>query len=147
MHFLDYRVRLAAYAVITDGDALLVTWYNGEQGKAEPGWSLPGGGIEFDESLADGLVREVREETGYGVALGPMLAEEHITVPATMDRPPIRAQRFWFAARITGGTLGTLEEDGTTDFARWVPVAQLEDEPTKDVVDLAVGLMSASPGA
>lgn len=101
MHFTEYHVRLAAYAVIGDGEHILLTWYNGEQGKAEPGWSLPGGGIEFDESVSAGLVREVLEETGYEVELGPMLAEDHVVVPATVDRAAIRAQRFYFAARST----------------------------------------------
>lgn len=144
MHFTEYHVRLAAYAVITDDDAILLTWYNGEQGKADPGWSLPGGGIEFDESLSDGLVREVREETGYDVELGALLREDHIALPATPDRPAIRAQRFYFAARVTGGTLGTLEEGGTTDFARWVPMDALAGEPVKDVVELAIELLSAA---
>lgn len=141
MHFTEYHVRLAAYAVIGDGEHILLIWYNGEQGKAEPGWSLPGGGIEFDESVSAGLVREVLEETGYEVELGPMLAEDHVVVPATVDRAAIRAQRFYFAARITGGTLGTLEEDGTTDFARWVPLGALLDEPVNDVVKLGVELL------
>jgi hypothetical protein len=40
MHFADYDTRLAAHAVIVDGDRVLLTWYNG----AEPQWTLPGGG-------------------------------------------------------------------------------------------------------
>ena len=57
MHFTEYHVRIAGYGVITDGDRILLAWYNGEQGKADPGWSLPGGGIEFDEPLSAGVVR------------------------------------------------------------------------------------------
>lgn len=102
MHSTEYHVRIAGYGVITDGDRILLAWYNGEQGKADPGWSLPGGGIEFDEPLSAGVVREVLEETGYTVELG------------------------------------TLEEEGTTDFARWVPMAALADQPLADIVMLAL---------
>ena len=138
MHFTEYHVRIAGYGVITDGDRILLAWYNGEQGKADPGWSLPGGGIEFDEPLSAGVVREVLEETGYTVELGPLLAEDHLTWPARPDRAPIRAQRFLFAATITGGELGALEEEGTNDFARWVPRAALADQPLADIVVLAL---------
>ena len=70
--------------------------------------------------------------------LGPLLAEDHLTWPARPDRAPIRAQRFLFAATITGGELGALEEEGTTDFARWVPMAALADQPLADIVMLAL---------
>lgn len=40
-----------------NGDLVLV------QSAVEPGWYLPGGGIEDDESPPEALVREIREET------------------------------------------------------------------------------------
>jgi len=37
------------------------------------GWSLPGGGLELNESVGDCLVREMKEETGLDVALNELL--------------------------------------------------------------------------
>ena len=36
-------------------------------------WSLPGGTLELGESLHEGLVREMREETGLVVEVGPLV--------------------------------------------------------------------------
>ncbi len=51
VHFSGYATRLAAYATVIDGeDRLLLTWWNGE-GRGVPGFTMPGGGVEYDESL------------------------------------------------------------------------------------------------
>lgn len=141
MHFTEYSTRLAAYAVIvSERDEILLTWFNGGPRGLTPSWSLPGGGVEFDERIQEATVREVREETGYDVRLGPLLAEHHFTGPPhARDGRPFRSQRFLFAATIIGGQLGTTEVGGTTDFARWVPILDFPlGEATADIVGLAL---------
>jgi len=56
-------------ALVTDADKLLVL-----QSASAPYWELPGGLLEFDETLPSGLVREVREETGLMVAVEQLIA-------------------------------------------------------------------------
>ena len=54
--------RIGSYAVIErEGRLLLV------QPVWTPGWTLPGGGVrlDVDESILEGITREVSEETGY----------------------------------------------------------------------------------
>jgi ADP-ribose pyrophosphatase YjhB (NUDIX family) len=36
-------------------------------------WSIPGGALELGESLHEGLAREMREETGLVVEVGPLI--------------------------------------------------------------------------
>ena len=143
VEFTEYHTRLAAYALIVDDqDRALLAWWNGE-GHSAPAWSLPGGGIEFEESIRDGLVREVYEETGYHVAPGPLLVDDFFTARGRSFDGWLRSQRFVFDATITGGDLGTTEVDGSTDRAEWVPLADLEDQPRASIVDVALAAREA----
>lgn len=56
--------------IVRDGQVLLVRRANPPlQGE----WSLPGGALEVGEKLRDGIAREVKEETGLEVEVGPVL--------------------------------------------------------------------------
>ena len=146
MEFTDYHVRLAAYAFLVDEvdgqERVLLAWWNGE-GHSDPAWSLPGGGIDFEESVLDGLVREVHEETGYHVQPGPLLVEDFFTGRGRTFDGPFRSQRFVFDATITGGRLGTTEVGGSTDHAAWVPLAELGEQPRVGIVDVALAAWAA----
>lgn len=142
LHHTQYHVRLAAYAWIVQDEQVLLTWWNGE-GRRDPAWTLPGGGVEFDEAILDGLVREVREETGYDIEPGAPLAD-HFVALRREGETPLRLQRFIHLARITGGELGTLEVGGSTDFARWMPLAEVAAQPARtEVVDVALAAHTA----
>jgi 8-oxo-dGTP diphosphatase len=60
----SYRHRAGVYAVLRDGDGLLLT----HQAAPVPEFQLPGGGIDPGESPLRALHREVFEETGWRVA-------------------------------------------------------------------------------
>lgn len=141
MEFTDYHTRLAAYVLLVDEvdglESVLLAWWNGE-GHSEPGWSLPGGGIELEESIRDGLVREVFEETGYDIEPGPLLTDHFFTARGRTFDGWWRSQRFVFEATITGGELGTTEVGGSTDHAAWVPLAELDAQPRSGIVDIAL---------
>ena len=61
--------RLAVRAVIVQaGRLLLVNAYPGDRSDL---WCAPGGGVEAGASLPDNLMREVQEECGLRIAVGP----------------------------------------------------------------------------
>jgi len=56
--------------IVRDGLVLIVRRANPPmQGE----WSIPGGALDLGEKLRDGVAREVREETGLEVEVGPVL--------------------------------------------------------------------------
>lgn len=142
MHFTEYDTRLAAYARIVDDEGrVLLTWFVGNA--TDPAcWSMPGGGVEFDESVQQAVVREVFEETGYTVDLGEPLDVHTFTAPSSRrGRRPYRSVRIFFTATVTGGSLGTTEVGGTTAYAQWIPLADVPSlSPRADIVDVALGL-------
>lgn len=138
LHYTEYDTRVAAYAVIVEDGRILLTWFNGGPGRATPCWSLPGGGVEFDESVEDAIVREAYEESGYRVELIGPLATHTFARAALPGGRPFRSLRILYRARIVGGTLGVVEVGGTTDKAEWFELSAMPDEPLADVV--VVGL-------
>ena len=140
VHFTEYNTRVAAYALIVDEDErVLLTWFVGGDNAAAC-WTMPGGGVEYDESLQDAVVREVFEETGYTVDVGDPIAVTHFTNARTnRDGRPYKSVGVVFAATITGGSLGTTEVDGTTAYAQWVPLDEAPSlEPRADIIDVAL---------
>ena len=148
MEYTDYDTRVAAYAVIVDGEpgaerVLLALWNEAD----EPRWTLPGGGVELAESVEEGAVREVREESGYDVELTGLLGVHSYVVPATRrfarTHRPMRALRVVFGARVVGGEL-TREIGGSTDEARWFDLADLADLPQVGLVEIALDMWRAA---
>ncbi|MFE7560067.1 NUDIX domain-containing protein [Kitasatospora sp. NPDC057500] len=89
-------------------------------------WALPGGGHDIGESVADTVVREVREETGIDVEVDSVVGL--YTDPAHViayDDGEVRQQfSICFKARPVGGALRTSSESREV---RWVDPADLDD--------------------
>jgi ADP-ribose pyrophosphatase YjhB (NUDIX family) len=115
-------------AVVTDGQGRLLMIKRGH----EPGaglWSIPGGRIEPGETDAEALVREMSEETGLVVEVGPLIGR--VRRPG-LDGAVIDIRDY--AATVTGGTLRP--GDDAAD-ARWVEAADL------DSLEITEGLIEA----
>ncbi len=142
MHFSEYDTRVGAYALILDGDSVLLSWWTGQSHPEWASWTLPGGGVEFGEQIESAVVREVFEETGYRVELDDYLTSHSFAQYATEDRRPFASVRIVFVAHIVGGQLGTVEVDGSTERAEWIRLDQLDEAgPRVELVDIALAAL------
>lgn len=103
--------RVGAFAIIfDDADRILVSR------RTDSGWfNLPGGGVNPDESVTEGLIREIREETGLEVELGRLVG--------IYSKPQKHEVVLTFCARANGGTLVPSDE---ADYHAWVAASDLD---------------------
>ncbi len=113
-------VGVGAVVVREDGCVLLV---QRRQPPRAGEWSLPGGLVELGELLDEAVWREVREECGIEVQVGPLVG-----VFQPIERDAAGAVRFHYVvldylACYAGGTLRTSSD---VSDAVWVPPDQLD---------------------
>ncbi len=141
-----FDTRLAAYAIVVDDRdrILLALWNEG----AQPAWTLPGGGVELEETPEQAAVRELLEETGYEVELTGHLGIDVNVVPVEArlagEPRPLKGVRVVYTARIVGGHLAN-ERDGTTDEARWIPLSEVPGLDRVRLVDIGIAMWRANP--
>ena len=118
-------VRLAVRAVILhEGRLLLVNAWPGGRNDL---WCAPGGGVEPGQSLPDNLIREVAEETGLTIAVGPPCLVNEFHDP----RADFHQCDVYFRATITAGLQGGAprpdwrDPAGVVDRRRFVTEAEL----------------------
>ncbi|CAN5645775.1 NUDIX hydrolase [soil metagenome] len=107
-------------AIVVRDDRLLVVKRGREPSRGR--WSVPGGRLEFGETLESGAVRELAEETGLeGTVMGFCGLAERIT-----DSHHLVIHDFW--VWVAGDANPVAGDDA--DAVAWVTRSQLEDLPT-----------------
>jgi 8-oxo-dGTP diphosphatase len=130
-------------AVVVDGDRVLLVRRGHEPLKGE--WSIPGGAVELGETLQTAIAREVREETGLDVEVGPVVEVlDRIRLDAD-GRPQYHYVLIDFACRPVGGTLACATD--ASDVA-WTSLPELEqyavNEATTSVIRKAVDCVQSA---
>jgi len=109
-------------AVVVDGERVLLVQRGHEPSKGK--WSLPGGILELGESLAEGVAREVLEETGLVVEIIELV--ELLDRVHRGDGPSGERVRYHYViadylCRVVGGALQAASD---ADAVRWVERAE-----------------------
>lgn len=122
----EVRQRFAAYAVVRSSRGLLATEYS-DQTAVGGRWGMPGGGIDDGEEPTEAVRREVIEETSQHIVLGALM---RVQTSHWVGRSPRGTIEDFHAVRlIYRGECAdptdpvVLDTGGTTETARWVPLA------------------------
>jgi len=113
-------------AVVIDGTKVLLVRRGNEPLKGE--WSLPGGAVELGETLQQGVVREVLEETGLVVVPAGIvevldrITQDEILQDGASGRIRYHYVLIDFVCHVTGGGL---REGSDADEVRWVAHEEL----------------------
>lgn len=91
-------------------------------------WTMPGGTLDFGESLTECAIREVREETGYNIRMKGLIGtytDPHILIAYT-DGEVLQEFTFVYAGEIESGELRI---DRESKEAAWVPLNRALELP------------------
>ncbi|MBR6044860.1 MAG: NUDIX domain-containing protein [Ruminococcus sp.] len=94
----EKRILGAAVSIISDSEGRILLVKRCDCGK----WGIPGGLMEYGETLAQAAVREAREETGLEIELDALCGVYSGFFSRSTGNQPITAA---FTAHITGGSL------------------------------------------
>jgi 8-oxo-dGTP diphosphatase len=116
------RAQLCVGAVTVSAGRLLLVQRGTSPGRGL--WSVPGGRVEFGETLAEACVRELREETGIEGVCGELIGVvERIT------------HNYHFVIHdfaVTPFGLDPPRAASDASDARWVPLDEVTDLPLVD---------------
>ena len=115
------RPIVAVGAAILDAGRVLLIKRGQEPLKGR--WSLPGGVVELGETLVDALVREVAEEAGIEIHVGPV-----VDVLDIVERDPDGRVQYHFVVvdYLCRPATQALRSGSDADEVRWVEAASLD---------------------
>ena len=120
-------------AVIVDRDRVLLARRAHEPLAGE--WSVPGGAVEVGETLEVAIAREVREETGLEVEVGPIVDVLDRVRYDSEGRVKYHFVLIDFLCRVSGGTLAAASD---ADAVAWVT---LDEMAALGIAEATVGVI------
>jgi ADP-ribose pyrophosphatase YjhB (NUDIX family) len=132
------RPQLAVSASIFKGHEVLLVRRNRQPGKGF--YTLPGGRVEYGESLIDAIKREVSEETGLMIEVLGLAGWREVLPPMANQ-----AGHFVIMSFATRWTAGNVVLNDELDDAQWRTLDNIGDlrttEGLADVIGAARGLI------
>ena len=127
---MEQGIRVATRAVIVRDGLVALAAFDDESGYH---YNLPGGGLEPGESLHEGLRREVREELGCEITIGPLLLVYENLPAVGLQVPPYASHGvgLFFQCALAPGSephLPATSDPNQVDVC-WVPLTELKHAP------------------
>jgi len=124
-------VSVGAVIVLDDSILLVKRAHPPLQGQ----WSLPGGVVEIGETRDEALAREVLEETGLEIEIGPI-----VEVLDRVQRAPDGRVEYHYVILdyLCRPRAGVLAHGSDADDVRWVRVTDLHDYAVTEKVGAVV---------
>lgn len=116
--------KLWTVCMIQDNDKVLLINRTHDDFK---GYLPPGGKVDFPESIVEGAIREVKEETGLNVKNLMYKGLYEYVNPTTLDR-------YMIFNYITNEFEGDLLENPPEGELRWIDISDLEKMPMQESI-------------
>ena len=116
----EVQIALYTMCLVRNGDKVLLV--NRPDKRGFPGWIGPGGKVEFPESLTEGAIREVKEETG--LLVGDL---EYKGLDEFVD--PAENLRYMVFNYVAHSFEGELLDDPPEGELRWIDIGEADRYP------------------
>ncbi|MGK7377034.1 NUDIX hydrolase [Planococcus sp. 1R117A] len=116
---IDYQLRKGVYAIIFSPQKNQVATVQLTRGS----YFLPGGGLEDNESPEECLKREMLEETGYGLVIGPYIGNAQQLYYSSRTNIAMLNDGYFYLAEIGDKVQEPIEED---HLLKWIPVSEAD---------------------
>ena len=110
-----------SYCLIYDKQRDKILLVNNKSSNSIENWSMPGGLVEDGETLEEAAIREVKEETGYTVQVGDLVAVNE----CIFQEKDEHAIFFTFITEIISGNLEIKDADEILEI-RWFDIVEAD---------------------
>ena len=124
------RTRVRVMGALLENDKLLLAAHN-DIIADKLWWSLPGGGVLFEESMREALHREFKEETTLEIKAN------ELTIVHEFIKNPLHAVEFIFSVKSEGNSIPSLGKDPEMKNQilhelRWFSIDEVKQIPQKE---------------
>jgi 8-oxo-dGTP diphosphatase len=130
----ELQWRPSAYGIVIKDDKILLSKQFGDK------YDLPGGGLDLGEVPEEGVIREVKEETGIDVKNPKLLGLKNSFFQGShSDNKSYHSLMLYYSCECVGGELSTEGfdewEKQYAELAEWIPLGELDKLQLASTVD------------